>query len=33
MTPRQILADLLGALCVFAIPYLFALIAYGLGYN
>ena len=33
MTPRQILADLLGVLCVFAIPYLFALIGYGLGYN
>lgn len=33
MTPRQILADLLGALCIFAIPYLFALIGYGLGYN
>jgi hypothetical protein len=31
MTPRQILEDLLGVLCVFAIPYLFALIAYGLG--
>lgn len=30
---RQIIVDLLGALCVFAIPYLFALIAYGMGYN
>ena len=30
---RTILADLLGVLCVFATPYLFALIAYGLGYN
>lgn len=30
---RAFLADLLGVLCVFAIPYLFALIAYGLGYN
>lgn len=33
MTPRQILADLFGVICIFAIPYLFALIGYGLGYN
>lgn len=30
---RRFLADLLGAICVFAIPYLFALIAYGWGFN
>ena len=30
---RAFLADLLGVLCVFATPYLFALIGYGLGYN
>jgi hypothetical protein len=30
---RRVLADLFGAFCVFAIPYLFALIAYGAGFN
>ncbi len=30
---RAILADLIALICVFAIPYLFALLAYGLGYN
>lgn len=30
---RRFLAEFLGALCVFAIPYLFALIAYGAGFN
>lgn len=30
---RAILSDLAGVACIFAIPYIFALIAYGLGYN
>jgi hypothetical protein len=30
---RTILADILALICVFAIPYMLALLAYGLGYN
>jgi hypothetical protein len=30
---RTILADLFGVICLFAIPYSIAMLAYGLGYN